>query len=180
PAGARGKEPHNAVPTGMVNRFSRLAATSLKGSMRLAMLGPRSLIGRDSPAKLLEDLHLATAEDLVETLGRLKGTSMKLGQLASFIDAGVLPADVRDMYQNVLGPLGDAAPPMRRELVGEVFRHEFGADPGQLFATFSEEPVAAASLGQVHLGTTRDGRDAAATAESSAIVAATRPVLAVR
>ncbi|HMC08174.1 MAG TPA: AarF/ABC1/UbiB kinase family protein, partial [Actinomycetota bacterium] len=81
------------MPTGMVGRFSRLAATSLKGSMRLAMLGPRSLIGKDSPRKLLEDLHLATAEDLLETLGRLKGTSMKLGQLASFIDAGVLPPD---------------------------------------------------------------------------------------
>jgi predicted unusual protein kinase regulating ubiquinone biosynthesis (AarF/ABC1/UbiB family) len=167
------------VPTGMVNRFSRLAATSLKGSMRLAMLGPRSLIGRDSPAKLLEDLHLATAEDLVETLGRLKGTSMKLGQLASFIDAGVLPPDVRDMYQNVLGSLRDAAPPMKRELVGEVFRHEFGADPEQLFATFSEEPLAAASLGQVHLATTKDGQEVAVKVQYPGIEDAIRSDLAV-
>jgi predicted unusual protein kinase regulating ubiquinone biosynthesis (AarF/ABC1/UbiB family) len=167
------------VPTGMVNRFGRLAATSLKGSMRLALLGPRSLIGKDSPAKLLEDLHLATAEDLVETLGRLKGTSMKLGQLASFIDAGVLPADVRDMYQNVLGSLRDAAPPMKRQLVGEVFRHEFGADPEQLFATFSEEPLAAASLGQVHLATTKEGQDVAVKVQYPGIEDAIRSDLAV-
>ena len=167
------------MPTGMVGRFSRLAATSLKGSMRLAMIGPRTLIGRDSPAKLLEDLHLATAEDLVETLGRLKGASMKLGQLASFIDAGVLPADVRDTYQSVLGSLRDAAPPMKRELVGEVFRHEFGTDPSELFARFSEEPYAAASLGQVHLATTHDGREVAVKVQYPGIEDAIRSDLAV-
>ena len=174
-----GREPHNAMPTGKVGRFSRLAATSLKGSMRLAMLGPRSLIGKDSPKKLMEDLHIATAEDLVETLGRLKGTSMKLGQLASFIDAGVLPPDVRDLYQGVLGSLRDAAPPMKAELVGEVFRHEFGADPLDLFATFTEEPVAAASLGQVHLATTREGQEVAVKIQYPGIEDAIRSDLAV-
>ncbi|HWD08410.1 MAG TPA: AarF/ABC1/UbiB kinase family protein [Actinomycetota bacterium] len=167
------------MPTGKVTRFSRLAATSLKGSMRLAMLGPRSLIGKDSPKKLLEDLHLATAEDLLETLGRLKGTSMKLGQLASFIDAGVLPPDVRDLYQGVLGSLRDAAPPMKRELVTEVFRHEFGKDPGDIFARFSEEPVAAASLGQVHLALTKDGREVAVKVQYPGIEDAIRSDLAV-
>lgn len=147
--------------------------------MRLAMLGPRSLIGKDSPKKLLEDLHLATAEDLLETLGRLKGTSMKLGQLASFIDAGVLPPDVRDLYQGVLGSLRDAAPPMKRALVGEVFQHEFGADPGDIFASFSEDPVAAASLGQVHLAVTKDGREVAVKVQYPGIEDAIRSDLAV-
>ena len=66
------------MPTGKVGRFSRLAATSLKGSMRVAMLGPKALFGTESPRQLLDELHLATAEDLVETLGRLKGTSFLL------------------------------------------------------------------------------------------------------
>ena len=167
------------MPTGMVGRFSRLAATSLKGSMRLAMLGPRSLIGKDSPRKLLEDLHLATAEDLLETLGRLKGTSMKLGQLASFIDAGVLPPDVRDTYQSVLGSLRDAAPPMKPKLVHEVFRHEFGKDPSDLYASFSEEPIAAASLGQVHLARTKEGREVAVKVQYPGIEDAIRSDLAV-
>jgi len=163
----------------MVGRFSRLAATSLRGSMRLAMLGPRSLIGKDSPRKLLEDLHLATAEDLVETLGRLKGTSMKLGQLASFIDAGVLPPDVRDTYQSVLGSLRDAAPPMKPKLVKEVFRHEFGKDPSDLYASFREEPLAAASLGQVHLAMTREGEEVAVKVQYPGIEDAIRSDLAV-
>src|SRR5207247_7493755 len=131
------------------------------------------------PARVVQDVQVATAEDRVETLGRLKGSSMKVGQLASFIDAGVLPADVRDMYQNVLGSLRDAAPPMRRELVGEVFRHEFGADPEQLFATFGEEPIAAASLGQVHLATTKDGQEVAVKVQYPGIEDAIRSDLAV-
>jgi len=163
----------------MVGRFSRLAATSLKGSMRLAMLAPRSVLGKDSPRKLLEDLHLATAEDLVETLGRLKGTSMKVGQLMSFIDAGVLPAEVRDTYQHVLGSLRDAAPPMKPKLVGEVFRHEFGADPSEIFATFREEPIAAASLGQVHLAITKEGQEVAVKVQYPGIEDAIRSDLAV-
>lgn len=174
-----GKEPHNAVPTGKVGRFSRLAATSLKGSMRLAMIGPRSLLGGDSIKNLMGDLHLATAEDLVDTLGRLKGTSMKLGQLASFIDAGILPPEVRDMYQGVLGSLRDAAPPMKAELVGEVFQHEFGVPPGELFAEFSAEPVAAASLGQVHLATTKQGEEVAVKIQYPGIEDAIRSDLAV-
>jgi predicted unusual protein kinase regulating ubiquinone biosynthesis (AarF/ABC1/UbiB family) len=167
------------MPTGKVSRFSALAATSLKGSMRLAMLGPRSLMGKDSPRQLLDELHLATAQDLMETLGRLKGTSMKLGQLASFIDAGILPPDVRDTYQDVLGSLRDAAPPMKPQLVGEVFRHEFGAEPGEVFATFSTEPAAAASLGQVHLATTKDGREVAVKVQYPGIEDAIRSDLAV-
>lgn len=167
------------MPTGKVGRFSRLAATSLKGSMRVAMLGPKALFGTESPRQLLDELHLATAEDLVETLGRLKGTSMKLGQLMSFIDAGVLPPDVRDTYQNVLGSLRDSAPPMKPELVNQVFQHEFGALPTELFATFATEPHAAASLGQVHLATTKDGREVAVKVQYPGIEEAIRSDLAV-
>jgi predicted unusual protein kinase regulating ubiquinone biosynthesis (AarF/ABC1/UbiB family) len=122
------------------------------------MIGPRTLLGRDSPQKLFADLHAATAQEAVEILGRLKGASMKVGQLASFIDAGVLPPEARDMYQSVLASLRDAAPPMDPPLIDEVFDDEFGATPEDLYATFDRTPAAAASLGQVHHATLHDGR----------------------
>ncbi|MGH2706765.1 MAG: ABC1 kinase family protein [Actinomycetota bacterium] len=172
------KKAESAIPTGMVGRISRLAATSLKGSFRLAMLGPRTLLGKDSPQKLLEDLHLATAEDLLETLGRLKGASMKVGQLASFIDAAVFPQEVRDTYQKVLGSLRDAAPPMKPPLVQQVFREEFDADPRDLYARFDSRPLAAASLGQVHRATLADGREVAVKVQYPGIEAAIRSDLA--
>lgn len=181
------KRSQSAVPTGFIGRAGRLAATGFKGSMRLAMLAPKTIFGKDSPQKLLEDVHVATAQELVETLGRLKGASMKVGQLASFVDAGILAPELRDVYQNTLGSLRDAAPPMKPKLVGQVFRSEFDADPSDLFASFEETPFAAASLGQVHMATLDDGRRVAvklqypgiqsAVKSDLALTAAVRPLL---
>jgi predicted unusual protein kinase regulating ubiquinone biosynthesis (AarF/ABC1/UbiB family) len=172
------KRSESAVPRGLLGRATRLAATSVKSSMRLAMLGPRSLLGKDSPQKLLADLHATTAQEIVETLGRLKGASMKVGQLASFIDAGVLPLEVRDTYQATLGALRDAAPPMESKLVKQVFVREFDADPQELFAEFDEKPVAAASLGQVHAARLEDGTKVAVKIQYPGIEAAIKSDLA--
>lgn len=163
---------------GFMRRAGRLSFGAFKGSMRLAMIGPRTLLGKDSPQKLLADLHATTAQELAETLGRLKGASMKVGQLASFVDAGVLPPEIRDLYQSVLGSLRDAAPPMKPKLVHQAFGREFDAHPAELFAEFSETPGAAASLGQVHLATLHDGRKVAVKVQYPGIVEAIKSDLA--
>ena len=168
----------SAVPESMIGRAGRLGVGALKGSMRLAMIGPRTLLGRDSPQQLLADLHATTAQELVEILGRLKGASMKVGQLASFIDAAVLPEEFRDVYQNVLGSLRDAAPPMDDRLVDGVFSEAFDAVPEELFASFKRTPAAAASLGQVHHATLTDGRAVAVKVQYPGIERAIRSDLA--
>lgn len=173
------KRSQSAVPMGFVSRAGRLGFGAFKGSMRLAMIGPRTLLGKDSPKQLLADLHATTAQELVETLGRLKGASMKVGQLASFIDAGVLPPEIRDVYQSILGSLRDAAPAMKPQLVQQAFQREFDADPSELFAEFTEKPAAAASLGQVHLAMLHDGREAAVKVQYPGIVEAIKSDLAV-
>lgn len=172
------KRSESAVPRGIIERAGRLAATSIKGSMRLALLGPRSLFGKESAKELMNEFHMTTAQELVETLGRLKGASMKVGQLASFIDAGVLPPELRDMYQETLGALRDAAPPMKEKLVRQVFVREFDAPPEELFATFDLKPAAAASLGQVHLATLKDGTEVAVKVQYPGIESAIKSDLA--
>lgn len=142
------------------------------------MIGPRSLLGKESHQKLLADLHATTAQELVETLGRLKGASMKVGQLASFIDAGVLPPEIRDLYQSVLGSLRDDAPPMNPKLVRQALKGEFDQEPNELFSEFSEKPAAAASLGQVHFATLYDGRNVAVKVQYPGIVEAIKSDLA--
>lgn len=183
PAGDAGPRPasrrqRSAVPGSMLGRASRLGMGALKGSLRAALIGPRTLLGKDSPQKLFADLHANTAQELVEILGRLKGASMKVGQLASFIDAGVLPPEIRDVYQSVLGSLRDAAPPMDPRLIDQVFLKEFESRPEDLFGTFDREPAAAASLGQVHHATLADGRPVAVKVQYPGIERAIRSDLA--
>lgn len=162
------------MPTGLVSRASRLATASVKSSLKLALVAPRKLLDKSSVAAALSQAHGNTALELVQTLGRLKGVSMKVGQLASFIDAGVLPLETRDLYQQVLSSLRDAAPAMDPKLVRQAFIREFDAEPEELFASFEMKPVAAASLGQVHLASLAGGQEVAVKVQYPGIIDAIR------
>ncbi len=89
--------------------------------------------------------ELKTAEAVVERLGNMKGALMKLGQMASYVDEG-LPAPFRE----ALAQLQSSAPPMSAELAAQVVRDDLGKDPTELFVEWDPEPIAAASIGQVH------------------------------
>ena len=81
---------------------------------------------------------------------------MKLGQMASYLDQG-LPEPVRQS----LAQLQSNAPPMAYALVKQVIIEELGGAPEVMFAEFAQLPLAAASIGQVHLATTHAGQKVA-------------------
>ena len=89
--------------------------------------------------------ELKTAEAVAERLGNMKGALMKLGQMASYVDEG-LPAPLRE----ALAQLQSNAPPMSADLAAEMIERELGASPDRLFVEWDPEPLAAASIGQVH------------------------------
>ena len=89
--------------------------------------------------------QLRTAEHVAERLGQMKGALMKVGQMASYLDDG-LPEPVR----NALAELQANAPPMSGELAAEVIAEELGGPPEKIFLEWDPEPIAAASIGQVH------------------------------
>ncbi|MGA1723050.1 MAG: ABC1 kinase family protein [Ilumatobacteraceae bacterium] len=95
--------------------------------------------------ELDERRRLTTAQQVADELGRMKGALMKLGQMASYLDEG-LPEPLR----LALAQLQSNAPPMSSNLVDSVITAELGAPPEQVFAEWDPEPIAAASIGQVH------------------------------
>lgn len=138
---------------GRLQRGARLARTGMRGAAGLAGSRARSLAGADPV-----DPHPRIAEDLAAVLGDMKGAAMKLGQLLSFVDLDV-PPEVRSTYHEALATLRDTAPAFDPEAIEQVIREELGAGPDEVFATFDREPLAAASIGQVHAATLPDGRE---------------------
>jgi predicted unusual protein kinase regulating ubiquinone biosynthesis (AarF/ABC1/UbiB family) len=138
-------------------RLSRgLAAVRLavRGGLRYAGSAPRLFAAAgENRQQLRNDLALQTAEDIAATLGAMKGVLMKIGQMASYVDDGLSPA-----VRRTLSRLQDSVPPMSPELAATVLREELGAAPEQVFARWDPEPIAAASIGQVHRAMTHDGR----------------------
>lgn len=112
-------------------------------------------------AALKRDDPVAVADQLVRQLGQMKGAAMKIGQVLSTVDFDLVPEDQREEFKERLAALRDQAPPVPRRDLEKLLRQDLGAPVEQVFAEFSDEPVAAASIGQVHRARTRDGRDVA-------------------
>jgi len=112
---------------------------------------------RDEQKKL--DRFTREAERYADVLGDMKGVAMKVGQLLSFLDAGGIPEQYRATYQQIIGSLHADAPPMPFETVRDVIERELKRPVDKAFAWIGEQPMAAASIGQVHAAHLSDGRE---------------------
>ena len=143
------------VPRGRIRRTMPLAGFTARAAGGRIVAGLREKTG-DGGA--VGRFHERTAERYADLLGHSKGALMKAGQILSMVDSKALGTGGFDPYQKALERLQASAPPMHRELVHEVLRAELGSAI-EHFADFDDEPLAAASIGQVHRATLRDGRD---------------------
>ncbi|MET0761978.1 MAG: AarF/UbiB family protein, partial [Thermoleophilaceae bacterium] len=149
----------DTIPTGWIRRTAQVG--SVVGTQGARYAGTRAANIARSPeqaSEALEQRHLDAAERMVETLGRMKGAAMKVGQLASFIDTEFLPPEYRELYQEQLATLRSTAPPMSWETVRSVLDEEWPDPVEEVFEDFDHDAAAAASIGQVHKAVLPDGR----------------------
>jgi predicted unusual protein kinase regulating ubiquinone biosynthesis (AarF/ABC1/UbiB family) len=137
------------LPTGWFERGARLAGQTGISAVRFLGTRARSFAAPDRAAEFLDGFHQQTAQQLVQMLGEMKGAAMKVGQLASFYEFAT-PGDYLATYRDALTMLQNSAPPMRPEASRTVIEEEFGKPVDEIFDSFEDEPVAAASIGQVH------------------------------
>ncbi|MBB4041092.1 putative unusual protein kinase regulating ubiquinone biosynthesis (AarF/ABC1/UbiB family) [Microvirga flocculans] len=131
------------------NRFSARAARYARvganmGGVAARMAGSRLFGGDDRDA--------SNAAVLAQALGGLKGPIMKVAQLLATIPDLIPPE-----YAAELQKLQSEAPPMGAAFVKRRMQAELGPQWQSRFGSFELNPSAAASLGQVHRATTKDG-----------------------
>lgn len=135
-----------ALPEGALTRGFKLGR---------AVLGA---VGRAASGRLLGDKTdgAQAGERLAATLGQMKGLSMKLGQMLSYVDLELSPG-----LRKALSGLQQQSAPMKPELVARIVEEDLGEPPHRLFADWEEHSFAAASIGQVHRARLRDGTEVA-------------------
>jgi ubiquinone biosynthesis protein len=142
---------HGATAGG--SRFLRAYATTFLVIASYVWLSTCArFFGRSWRDARIGDVHTRNAKRVYATILRLQGLFIKVGQLLSIM-ANFLPPE----FRGELEALQDQVPPRPYDEIADRLRSEIG-ERMTLFAELDHEPIASASLGQVHLAQLVDGR----------------------
>ncbi len=134
-------------------RIRKAYWTAFKVVWSYIWLGWKSKIfGKKYYEKRVIDLHFKNAEIVKNAILQLQGLFIKVGQLLSIL-TNFLP----EAFQKPLEELQDQIPARPYAEIAQRIKAELGESPQVLFASFEKEPVAAASIGQAHKATLKDG-----------------------
>jgi predicted unusual protein kinase regulating ubiquinone biosynthesis (AarF/ABC1/UbiB family) len=163
--------PADGIPRARLARATPLVGLTTRTAGEAVVAGLRGrLAGADGA-----EFHTRTAERYAQLLGRSRGALMKAGQMLSFTPTNpAVPAEFQSIYHTALARLRDDAPPMEAELARAVLEHELGQRAESVFAEFRWEPLAAASIGQVHAARLHDGREVAVKVQYPGVAQAIR------
>uniref|UniRef100_A0A674CMK7 Coenzyme Q8B n=1 Tax=Salmo trutta TaxID=8032 RepID=A0A674CMK7_SALTR len=102
-------------------------------------------------------LSEANAERIVDTLCKVRGAALKIGQMLSIQDNSFINPQLQKIFERVR----QSADFMPAWQMNKVLEEELGAGWREKLSSFADKPFAAASIGQVHHGMLQDGREVA-------------------
>ncbi|WP_205695883.1 AarF/ABC1/UbiB kinase family protein [Conexibacter sp. SYSU D00693] len=163
------------LPTGRWRRAAKVGRLAATQAARQAGTRAANVARSDEAAqRALEQRQIEAAEQIVAVLGTMKGAAMKLGQVLSFLDVGLVPESHREEFQAKLAELRDAAPKVAFKDMKRVLEESYGEKLDHVFDTFDPVPIAAASIGQVYRARLHDGRDVAVKVQYPGVARAVR------
>lgn len=156
------REDEAASPPGWLDdsplsRGLALTVSALELSAHWAWLGLRGMLAAEQERvdadTVKTRVQQAAARRLVQRLGKMKGLSMKLAQMLSYVDPQLFSE-----AQTIVAMLQTAAAPIAPSLVAAVMLSRFGKTAHEVFDEWDAEPMAVGSVGQVHRARLHDGR----------------------
>ncbi|MFC1611530.1 ribosomal protein L7/L12 [Myxococcota bacterium] len=141
--------PTTGIPRSSLGRLRYLSSTTFHGGKLMVGQALRKTSAAD-------ELDLDELIAMVSSIGELKGVAMKLGQILSYIGTSV-PVTAR----TTLSALQTHSQPLPFRRVRKILSRELGAKAQPLLDNMDSQPIAAASIGQVHRAALPDGTQVA-------------------
>ena len=139
----------NKIPTTKISRGAVVGKAMLKiGVAQSTGVVKRAFMSKEKKEKSQNETHAEIAKVIIESLGTLKGISVKIAQQVA-LGLPFLPKE----YLDEISKSFNSIPPINKALIRKIIKQELKAYPQEVFESFESEAFGAASLGQVHLAT---------------------------
>ncbi|KAK5904323.1 hypothetical protein CesoFtcFv8_005901 [Champsocephalus esox] len=148
------------VPATRISRLANFGGLAVGlGIGAIAEVAKQSFGGKQKGDALLDSplLSEANAERIVNTLCKVRGAALKIGQMLSIQDNSFINPQLQKIFERVR----QSADFMPTWQMNKVLEEELGPGWRDKLSSFEDKPFAAASIGQVHHGVLKDGREIA-------------------
>ncbi len=142
------------VPTSRIERLARMGVMAGKFAIAGMTESAKRALSGERDSLMTPFLTAANARRLAESLSKMRGASMKLGQLLSMESKDLLPPE----FTEALSVLRASADTMPEDQLHRVLGQAYGKGWEERFQEFDYDPIASASIGQVHRAVATDGR----------------------